>query len=351
MQITEALIDKFFANDCTAEEAAAVHVYLTNNPDVLEQRLQKDWNHTPVEGELSPAESIEMLEAVKSEAFVYKRPFLKRPVTWVSIAASVLIVALLWWLVPKVAAGNEQIAIDKKESNNKNKEIAATWKDVINTSGNKMQVTLQDGSIVTLSPEASLHYRQPFTGNKRDIELEGEAFFEVAKDKSRPFTVYAGKLATTALGTSFSVHEDKTGCVVQLHTGKVSIRAVDASVNPVVLLPGQQMRYSALDGAVAIDAFNESNLSTATGNKKVKALYSKDKMTFDNVPLNKVADELGRHYHVSIEYNKDEIAGMYFSGTVLKKDPVHVILNVIAQMNGLTVEHEANGFMLKKIRQ
>ena len=68
----------------------------------------------------------------------------------------------------------------------------------------------------------------PFQNNKREIYLEGEAYFKVAKDKTKPFTVFAGALATTALGTQFRITAKKNtpgNITVKLFTGKVAIRS------------------------------------------------------------------------------------------------------------------------------
>src|SRR5205085_10866254 len=85
----------------------------------------------------------------------------------------------------------------------------AEHKITSNDSKKIMKVILQDNSVISLSPGAVIRYDVPFQNNRRDISLTGEALFNVAKDKTKPFTVYAGSLTTTALGTQFKITAGK----------------------------------------------------------------------------------------------------------------------------------------------
>lgn len=86
-------------------------------------------------------------------------------------------------------------------------------------------VALEDGSIVTLQPGSSLHYPKAFASDKREVYLEGEAFFEVAKNPRQPFLVYYNDIVTKVLGTSFTINTNsKTGNIeVAVSTGKVQV--------------------------------------------------------------------------------------------------------------------------------
>ncbi len=77
-----------------------------------------------------------------------------------------------------------------------------------------------------LAPSATLKFKPGFDNEKRELFLEGEALFEVEKDKTRPFIVYTGGLSTTALGTSFKITTGAAAVRVQLLTGKVVVKAI-----------------------------------------------------------------------------------------------------------------------------
>lgn len=109
--------------------------------------------------------------------------------------------------------------------------------------GVRSNFQLPDGSVVYLNAGSRLRYPETFDGlSTRDVILEGEAFFEVVKNATKPFTVHSQGVNTTALGTSFTVRAYPGNPIsVALATGKVSVthRADPARVNEVLLLPGQ----------------------------------------------------------------------------------------------------------------
>ena len=97
---------------------------------------------------------------------------------------------------------------------------------VVNSGSTAQKVTLQDGSTVILEPGGELRYNETFL-NAREVYLSGDAFFEVTKDASRPFLVYANEITTKVLGTSFRIkaNQGEKEIVVAVKTGKVSVMA------------------------------------------------------------------------------------------------------------------------------
>ncbi len=120
-----------------------------------------------------------------------------------------------------------------------------------NPKGQKTTVFLKDGSKVVLNANSKITYSKPFAADKREIILEGEAFFEVAKDADRPFVVHSKGINTTALGTSFNIQAFDEGQVkVSLTTGKVQVVRSASRGNAEVhlLSPGEQLTYSPVSG-------------------------------------------------------------------------------------------------------
>ena len=114
---------------------------------------------------------------------------------------------------------------------------------VVTKAGEKRQVILPDGSTVFMNSESQLTYPSQFY-KKRNISIEGEAFFEVAKDPKKPFIVRSKQLSTTALGTSFNVkaYNEDTQVTVALKTGKVVIKnEVSSGWDAVHLVPGEKL--------------------------------------------------------------------------------------------------------------
>ena len=116
-----------------------------------------------------------------------------------------------------------------------------------NSYGQKSTIFLSDGSIIHLNSGSSVSYLKGFNNDKRQIELSGEAYFEVAKDINRPFTVIAHGVTTTALGTSFNVNTySKNEVTVSLAEGKVQVE-FDNEYNGFqdqYLVAGEQLAYN-----------------------------------------------------------------------------------------------------------
>lgn len=123
-------------------------------------------------------------------------------------------------------------------------EITVSKVEKLNSRGERSTFRLPDGTIVKLNSQSKLTFTQGFDIDKREVYLEGEAFFDVVKDRSRPFKVHSGDVVTTALGTSFNVKSFSNGngeskVSVSLVTGKVSVQNFNADVD-MILSPGEQ---------------------------------------------------------------------------------------------------------------
>ena len=105
--------------------------------------------------------------------------------------------------------------------------------------------TLPDGTVVSLNSNTSLKYPKTFAGKIREVSIEGEAFFEVKPDKSKPFIIHAGKAQIKVLGTSFNVcaYPDKKMVEVIVETGKVQVlnkTPEPVSANELILVRGDK---------------------------------------------------------------------------------------------------------------
>lgn len=160
-----------------------------------------------------------------------------------------------------------------------------------NPAGRKSQVFLPDGSVVWLNSQSRIEYNARNTTAKRTVRLTGEAFFDVAKDKSRPFVVETSNCAVTALGTQFNVkaYAGQKDHTVSLSEGKVMVygKYEDGEVSEKVFLdPGQALSVLITEAKVIRTTFDAKE---ALGWKS-GTLYFKD------ASFPEVVDKLERWY-------------------------------------------------------
>ena len=193
-------------------------------------------------------------------------------------AAVTLLVVSTWFIL-------DQLGTDLKQED----AVAIQWVTKHTSKGQKSIIMLRDGSKVILNAESSLRYSKNFTDSSRIIELEGEAFFEVAKDKSRPFSVIANGIRTTALGTSFNINGKNDALKVSLATGKVVVNHdMDPAKGKYFLTPGNAI------------LFNDTEVVQSVFNAK-KDLYWKDGILyFEHENFEKIVQTLESWYNVKV---------------------------------------------------
>jgi transmembrane sensor len=261
----------------------------------------------------------------------------------IAVAAAVVLVAGTWWFFqrPVSRQGTAAPSVKGIAGNTRPVPVTAVWRTQTNTSRKAARLLLADSSVVTLYSNTTIQYPEPFAGDKREVRLAGDAIFEVAKDRRRPFTVYSGMLSVTALGTSFRVTATegrKESITVKLFTGKVQILPTGSLDNwkegeAVILLPGEQMEFSSSRRIISL--FRPAG-TVPSGNH------------FSNTPLPIVLNALSSLYKIKIDYNSSDIATISFTGAIDKGDELKAVLQAIAHMNGLKIIQTKDGFSVAR---
>lgn len=166
------------------------------------------------------------------------------------------------------------------------------------------KVTLDDGSVVTLKPKSRIAFSKQFIADKREVYLEGEAFFNVSKDKNRPFIVYSKEVVTKVLGTSFNIRAYDTDeqITVAVKTGKVSVytkasETTELSANEgMVLRPNHQLVYDREK-----EKIKKELVSMPAIVLEEPTLF---KMKFDGAPVSTIFQALEENYGVEIQYDE-----------------------------------------------
>lgn len=164
------------------------------------------------------------------------------------------------------------------------------------TRGQKSTLELSDGTKIRLNAGSTLIYPEKFGQDTRKVVLRGEAFFDVARDESRPFVIESGEVETTVLGTSFNISAfDGEDILVTVASGTVS---VESHLQKSLLTAGQQAVYH----------LQTKKLATKKHAQLRQVIAWKDGLlVFQNAEMDKVVKKLSRWYNVDIRYAEDKM--------------------------------------------
>lgn len=185
--------------------------------------------------------------------------------------------------------------------------------------GVKSQTTLPDGTVVRLNGGSSLTYPAIF-GRERRVEVDGEAFFDVARDEKHPFVVSAGGVEATVLGTSFNVNayaEDEIRRIT-LVTGSLLVTAEGVG-HEVKLHPGEQATVRIGSGAMELQEVNAGHA----------AAWYDNELHFVAEPLGSICRTLHRQFNVEIEID-DDLRDIRFTGEFTAGENIAEIMRVIS---------------------
>lgn len=355
MEVTPELINKFFQNKCLPNEVDTVVKYFSKNKGAFEKYMSKtEWDAIKVEENFNTDISQKILFRLKQQLFkkqvtkvvVISKSYFRHGVAAASI---ILVIVGSWWYIQQTNNTKNNIAVSNYTGTARiNATQNKNWQIKTNTGKNPIRVKLQDGSIITLFKNTVIQYPQPFMGDTREILLNGDAFFEVAKNKLKPFIVYSGNLSTTALGTSFRIRafkEEKADINIKLFTGKVLIKSTKKIANwkeDVFLLPGEQLTYNAQSTDVFVSKFNTDKRAIAND------LVISNELKFNNTSLTEVMKKLAAFYNIKINYLNTDIEKMKFTGVINRSDNIQSILKIIAQMNDLKIKPMPDGFSISR---
>lgn len=211
----------------------------------------------------------------------------------------------------------------------------------------KSKVYLSDGSVITLNSETELRYPPSFDGPTREVYLNGEAFFDVAKDHAHPFIVHAGKLNVKVLGTAFNVKSyanDKT-IETTLIRGAIEVTLNDRPSDRIILKPNEKLvlnntsvqspattptrRENLIPHNTNIN-YSLTNLTHLKANDTtiVETSWVNNQLVFKDETFTDLANQMQRWYGVSIKFKNAQAENYHFTGVFVKE-------NVIEALNAL----------------
>jgi transmembrane sensor len=280
------LLEQFFNGSITKQEVKQLLDELKN--DEFEKEWMTDqWNQAPEM--MNKAVQKQIMANIKAD-IVPTRTFKMKQ--WLAIAASLLLVLttslsgyLLYEGQNKKLEGDMTVTVEK---------------------GQKVALTLPDKSRVWVNSGSTLTYGSRFNKHERIIELDGEAYFEVAKNKKAPFIVESRGFSVEALGTAFDVkaYPDEKQISTVLIRGKVE---VGDALNKINLTPNQKVIYNR-----ETKSMQKSDVADGV----IYADWRYNKLTFNSETFENIASVLERNYNVTFVFEAQSLKRYRYSGTI-----------------------------------
>lgn len=202
--------------------------------------------------------------------------------------------------------------------------------------GGECALTLEDGTKVWINAGTKLKYPVVFTGDKREVFLEGEAYFDVVHGE-RPFVVNTSFGDVKVLGTAFGVtaYPGEKYCYTTLERGRVSFQA--PGWEPMEMVPGEQ-----------IVASGTGIMEKRTVNAEEYVGWRYGLYVFKEKPLKDIMETLARWYDITVEFQSEELGDILFTGNLERYDRINIFLNALVRTGNVHYMIEGKRVFLSK---
>jgi ferric-dicitrate binding protein FerR (iron transport regulator) len=305
----EELIQKYLNKQCTDQELTEVLELLKTAPGkkIMERWMQKAVEEIDLEGsstatDVSQEIQLRVLQTIRTNKRIVQRRTLLR------VAASVL-------LVITIGIFSYYFGTSVKDS-----VLAANQKHIEVEIGKVATLQLADGTTIKVKGGSTIHYATHFTWlSQRKLTLQGEAYFEVAKDSKKPFIIHTEKAQIQVIGTAFNVKESvgKNTVVVAVTEGRVSFKSKIMAKN--IYLQQNEVGILQSDGDIRSEVSESSNYTN----------WFSGRLTFNDMPLKEVVKQLERIYDVNIKLENKNLNNLIFTAD-MKVNTIAAVMEQIA---------------------
>lgn len=305
----EELLPSYLADDLSDENKALVESWRAATPENEEHfhRSVKAWESVSLLQEMEKFNSFEALTQVNSRI---NRSETFRLLNFVKLAAAIFLLPILCY---SGYVTYQNISLKKSMQEH------IVMQKIYSRQGMVTQFQLADGTRVWLNSGSDLQFPSRFSGDTREVKLNGEAYFEVAKVRSQPFKVNAKELQVEVLGTSFDVvnYKEENMSEVILVEGKVMLSAEvgDKLTNGGILKPGQRGIYNVSTGKISTE---EVNVDKYISWREGSLIFRDDKME-------EVVKRLSRWFNVEIFINDPEIKDYIYKASFRNENLMQVL--------------------------
>jgi len=215
-----------------------------------------------------------------------------------------------------------------------------SWQEIVVPRGNRMKITLPDSTSIWLNNETKFRYASNFSATNRQVELSGEAYFDVHHDSENPFTVKIGKKQIKVYGTRFSVnaYPDDNFIETALISGSVVFEN-DSEINGKLefkLEPGNSLYYSKTNNTIS-----NQKIQSSFYEYWEKGMYSFKDERFENLAV-----KLKRIFNVEVVFEDEFLKNKTYTGTININDNIFIFMEAIRRTSVEPIEYKFNNNMI-----
>lgn len=236
------------------------------------------------------------------------------------------------------------------------KQAVVYGQQLVTQKGSRSQIVLPDGSKVWLNAGSTLDYPKQFTGKTRAVQLQGEAYFEVAKNVKQPFIVHTKTFDIKVLGTGFNVraYPDEDSAITSLVHGSVEVITGGKEKRSILLKPNEKITLSTIiaQEATAKTGLPETVLLNTVPEKMMliddtvqqETAWVKNQLAFKKMPLVKVALLLENWFGTEIRFRNEDKKALHFTG-VFEGQSLDEILETLEATGTFHYTKDSNGII------
>lgn len=320
--LNEEIINKYLTGQCSEEELIEVNAWMKESEENACQLFRMEeiyhlgkFDQYANEQRIHRAEK-QLYKKLDEEKSKQRKATLNMQ-RWMKYAAMIAVILVIgggagYWLYQN---GNDQQMM-----------VAVANEGIVK------EVILPDGTKVWLNNSATLKYPREFSEKERNVYLDGEAYFEVTKNRHKPFTVQSDAMRVRVLGTTFNFKCDKNCRITEatLIEGEIEVKG-NKEEGQIILAPGQRAELNK----------NNGRLTVKQVNAKLDAVWHDNLIPFQQADIFTISKALERFYDVKIILSPDIQADKTYSGVLKRKSNIESVLKSL--QNSIPIDYKIVG--------
>ncbi len=319
--LSEDIINKYLTVQCSEEELVEVNAWMKESEENARQLFRMEeiyhlgkFNQYADRQQMARAEK-QLYKKLDEEK--RKQNKILRMHRWMKYAAMIAVILVIgggsgYWLY--------------QNGNNQHMMVAVANEGIVK------EIILPDGTKVWLNNSATLKYPREFSEKARNVYLDGEAYFEVTKNRHKPFTVQSDAMRVRVLGTTFNFKCDKNYRIaeVTLIEGEIEVKG-NKEEGQIILAPGQRAELNK----------NNGRLTVKQVDAKMDAVWHDNLIPFQKADIFTISKALERFYDIKIILSPDMRADKTYSGVLKKKSTIESVLKSL--QNSISIDYKIVG--------